>query len=183
MDDLILKHYEELYHHGVKGMKWGVRRYQNYDGSYTKKGLERFRKAESDYDSAKANSDKVKQAYKSGAATKQQYKSAKVELKTAKHKLNASYDKLKTDKMADEGKKLYQQGKTIGDNVQKNRWAQLGLFAGDVAASVILRGTLGDTPVANISSTAISAGTLAVGAIIAGKTNSENKKLRAYYAH
>lgn len=28
-----------LVHHGVKGMKWGVRRYQNPDGSYTKAGL------------------------------------------------------------------------------------------------------------------------------------------------
>jgi hypothetical protein len=30
-----------LAHFGIKGMKWGVRRYQNKDGSYTKQGLSR----------------------------------------------------------------------------------------------------------------------------------------------
>lgn len=30
-----------LMHHGVKGMKWGVRRYQNPDGSYTRAGRAR----------------------------------------------------------------------------------------------------------------------------------------------
>lgn len=32
----------ELYHYGVKGMKWGVRRYQNKDGSLTPEGKERL---------------------------------------------------------------------------------------------------------------------------------------------
>ena len=32
----------ELYHHGTKGMKWGVRRYQNKDGSLTPAGKKRY---------------------------------------------------------------------------------------------------------------------------------------------
>ena len=32
----------ELYHHGIKGMKWGVRRFQNEDGSLTTAGKKRY---------------------------------------------------------------------------------------------------------------------------------------------
>lgn len=32
----------ELYHHGIKGQRWGVRRYQNSDGSLTAAGKKRY---------------------------------------------------------------------------------------------------------------------------------------------
>ena len=35
-----------LIHHGIKGQKWGVRRYQNEDGSYTNAGRRRLRGSE-----------------------------------------------------------------------------------------------------------------------------------------
>ena len=37
-----VKYSNELYHYGVKGQKWGIRRYQNPDGSLTDEGLIRY---------------------------------------------------------------------------------------------------------------------------------------------
>ena len=42
----------ELYHYGVPGMKWGMRRYQNADGSLTNAGKARYAKIKSDIDKA-----------------------------------------------------------------------------------------------------------------------------------
>ncbi len=55
----------ELYHHGIKGQKWGVRRYQNADGSYTASGRKRYGISSEKYKSlSKAEKKKVKSDYK-----------------------------------------------------------------------------------------------------------------------
>jgi hypothetical protein len=42
MGEKIKMYNNELYHHGVRGQKWGVRRYQNEDGSLTNAGQRRY---------------------------------------------------------------------------------------------------------------------------------------------
>jgi len=52
---------EELYHYGVKGMKWGVRRYQNYDGSRTAAGKKRYGSSPSSGSESKMSGGMVEQ--------------------------------------------------------------------------------------------------------------------------
>lgn len=40
---------DEMYHHGILGMKWGIRRYQNKDGSLTPAGKRRADKILNQY--------------------------------------------------------------------------------------------------------------------------------------
>lgn len=47
----------EVYHYGVKGMKWGVRRYQNKDGTLTNTGKKRLIEEQRTKNTAKTQND------------------------------------------------------------------------------------------------------------------------------
>lgn len=60
----------ELIHWGIKGMRWGIRRYQNKDGSLTAAGRKRYGDGEAISDTSKESYEEGKaRALKSGSAT------------------------------------------------------------------------------------------------------------------
>jgi len=174
---------EMLFHYGIKGQKWGVRRYQNYDGSYTKRGLERYNKSVEKYERAKTKQSEAKAAYKSGEVHKSTYQNAKANTKAAKREVDKNYKQLKYDKLADEGKNLYKRGVRITANERVNTFVrEVGIVVGSNVVSGVLA-SMGKYDLAVLSAKVIGVGGTAVNAALGIKAYRQNKRLRAYYAH
>ena len=87
----------ELYHHGILGMKWGIRRFQNKDGSLTAAGKKR----------AQQDTEEVNEDYKKAHTSKNINTMSNQELKDVNKRLQMEneYSKL-TNKNNTAGKKF-----------------------------------------------------------------------------
>lgn len=92
----------ELYHWGIKGQKWGVRRFQNKDGTLTPAGKKRLQKMDSKYE--KRNPDKAELAKKKRADVirekESNIESAKRSMQNAKMLRDTDIDKIDFDSEA-----------------------------------------------------------------------------------
>lgn len=78
---------DELYHHGIKGQKWGLRRFQNLDGSLTAAGRERYGN----------NVEGVSSGYLKRQVMRNQYFAKNTKTQSAEKKFNKELNKLGRD--------------------------------------------------------------------------------------
>lgn len=86
----------EFYHHGIKGMRWGVRRYQNKDGSLTNVGRKR----------RKSKGEEVHEDYRKAHSKKSVKSMSDAELKSRNNRLQMERQYSMMTKKTGRGKKV-----------------------------------------------------------------------------
>lgn len=112
---------EELYHHGVLGMKWGVRRYQNPDGSYTAAGRKRYGMDLDINDKSRQNIAKIRtgEAKRRLDVAKANNSTNNVRLAELQGRVRSAKQNEKNMKRVDKGAKRMARGETITSSKAK----------------------------------------------------------------
>ena len=122
----------DLMHYGIEGQKWGVRRYQNPDGSLTQAGIEHYGKRHVRFynritkkiNKSEANDKKVLDARKKNRAKKADKFDRKIDKYTLKGKLEKankfSEKKKQYLKSFDEATKYIKKGSNMYNTILKN---------------------------------------------------------------
>lgn len=191
MSDFLITYEDEsgLEHHGIIGQKWGIRRYQNYDGSYTRAGMERYNKSKEKFDKYDAE---YRERKKDGTLDAQ----TKYRRNMAKQQLKKDYKHLKQDKLGDQGKQLYAKGYRINDRkAQINKTTSVAslALAGSIfvkknpemhnliSNTVKIRPETLDNILYGIGGASIA--TLGAAQAVRVYDNRKDKQMRAYYGH
>ena len=116
----------ELYHFGIKGMRWGVRRYQNTDGSLTNAGKKRLKKGQT-------SNEETDSSIKSKTKTVKEMSDDELSQAITRLQLEEKYKSL-SPKNVSKGKKFVD---TVANDVLKPAAIDIGK---QVAKSLMVKG-------------------------------------------
>lgn len=127
-NNYILTSNGELYHWGIKGMKWGVRRYQNKDGSLTPDGLKRYRKEYDDIKLTQKLHERAKTENKTGISAFDNYNSKYYD-KQARQKIDLLMKRIGNRGLDELDEEVIREGKAAGEEARRkteltNEWIQ-----------------------------------------------------------
>lgn len=135
----------ELFHHGIKGQKWGIRRYQNPDGTLTAEGkakVKNFKKNEIATIRKKFNNKKEKYKKKiSEASEVKKRKELRAKIRTAKVRADNEINVIKNYTLKD----INREKLAVGAEVTAKTIAAIGTFAIPFVPDVIGAGLIAST--------------------------------------
>lgn len=177
--------YGYLAHHGIKGQKWGVRRYENPDGTLTEAGKLRYGRAERKEwkRSAKENYREAKKKFKSGelGENSKEFENAKRDRYMAKHGSAKDIDAYRYGTKEEKNSAILNASKRKKGKIATGvalTTVGTATIAGTAVAGAIIADVLAKIAGVAAVGTVAGVGTLTAAGVAAAGTASYNKKVK-----